>query len=57
MYLIKNYSVDIDVAMDICGIPFLLIDSNYSGEISYSDDHIGGVFRFAHNAIHNIPRT
>ena len=34
MYLTKNYSVDIHIATDMCGIiGFLLIDSKYSGKL------------------------
>ena len=33
VYLIENYSVDINIAMDICVSSLLLIDSKYFGSV------------------------
>ena len=57
MYLIKTYSVDIYIATDSYDIPFPLVDSKYTGMFRTLVTMYGAYFYFAHNAIHDIPRT
>ena len=57
MHLIKNYSVDIHIAMDVCGISFLHIDPKYFGKLRTLMTMYGSYFVFAHNVINDIQLT
>ena len=57
MSLIKIYSVDINITVDMCGFSFLLIDAKYSGKICILMTIYGSFFEIAYTVIYEIPRT